>query len=84
MIPSGSSRRACSIRARANRAVAETVMKRTANMFVATACRGVIPTMIMSGTLMSELPPVMAPRAPVATMRAVRSAICAALMAASR
>ena len=56
--------------ARANRAVADTVMKMTANMLVATAWRGDIPTMIMSGTLMSELPPVIAPSAPVATMRA--------------
>ena len=35
-----------------------------------------MPTMIMSGTLMSELPPVIAPSAPVATMRALRMAIC--------
>ncbi len=67
---------AFSIRARANRAVAETVMKMTANMLVATACRGVMPTVIISGTLISELPPVIAPRAPVATIRALSTAIC--------
>ena len=78
--PSGTSRRARSTFARANRAVADTVMNRTANMLVATACRGVIPTVIISGTLISELPPVIAPRAPVATMRALSSTICATLM----
>ena len=83
MAPSGTSRRARSILARANRAVADTVMKRTANMLVATACRGVIPTVIISGTLMSELPPVIAPSAPVATMRALSSTICATLIAAA-
>ena len=74
--PRGSGSSARSIRARANRAVADTVMEMTANMLVATACRGDIPTMIISGTLMSELPPVIAPSAPVATMRALRMAIC--------
>ena len=63
------------IPARANRAVAETVMNSTANMLVATACRGAMPTVIISGTFTSEFPPVMAPMAPVATMMTVRSAI---------
>ena len=63
--PSGSNSSSRSSRARANRAVADTVMKMTANMLVATACRGDMPTVIISGTLMSELPPVMAPSAPV-------------------
>ena len=40
--------------------VADTVMKMSANMLVATARRGDILTMIMSRTLISELPPVLA------------------------
>jgi hypothetical protein len=80
MMPRGSSRSHLRMRARANRAVAEMVMNITANMLVATAWRGVIPTMIISGTLISELPPVMAPTAPVTSMRPVRIAMCVADM----
>src|SRR5258708_1152305 len=58
------------------RGVAEMVMNNTANMFVATASRDDMPTMIISGTLISELPPVMAPIAPVTTITAVSTAIC--------
>ncbi len=61
--------------ARANRAVADTVMNSTANMLVATACRGAMPTVIITGTFTSELPPVIAPMAPVASMMAVKIAI---------
>ena len=50
-------------------------MNVTANMLVATACRGDMPIVIISGTLMSELPPVMAPTAPVTTMRTDRRVI---------
>jgi hypothetical protein len=42
---------------------------------VATASREDIPTMIISGTLMSELPPVIAPTADVATINTVSRAI---------
>jgi hypothetical protein len=80
MIPSGSSSFHFRMPARAKRAVAEMVMNVTANMFVATAWRGVMPTMIISGTLIKELPPVMAPTAPVTSMRPVRIAICVADM----
>src|SRR5262245_45335455 len=81
--PSGPSRCQRSTPARANRAVADTVMKITANMFVATACRGGIPIVIISGTLISELPPVMAPIAPVTSIIRVKSAICVVVMRVS-
>ena len=63
---------------RAKRQVAERVMNTTANMLVATAARGAIPTAIIRGTLcVRELPPVMAPIcAPVVAMSAKRMAIC--------
>src|SRR5664279_4768764 len=79
MIASGTSSLQRSRRARAKRAVAEIVMKVTANMLVATAWRGDIPTTIISGTLISELPPVMAPIAPVIRIKTERIAIWVAL-----
>ena len=48
-------------------------MNITANMLVATASRVDIPTRIMTGTLISEWPPVIA-HGPVSTMRAVSRA----------
>src|SRR5438128_699151 len=47
--------------ARANRTVADKVMNVTANMLVATATRGDSPHTIITGTLTSELPPVITP-----------------------
>src|SRR3569623_1419665 len=76
MIPSGTSRRPRTRPARANRSVAEMVMNVTANMFVATAWRGDIPMVFISGTLISEFPPVMAPIAPVTSIITVRRTIC--------
>src|SRR5882762_2979889 len=54
---SGSAKRNAISLSRAKRAVDDTVMKKTANMLVATACRDDMPTMIINGTLINELPP---------------------------
>src|SRR5690242_3936337 len=52
---SATERRVTTRPSRANRAVADAVMKVTANMLVATAVRGDRPSMIITGTFTSEL-----------------------------